>query len=94
MPSISGCGKAPVINSFFAENSTVFIGAAADLHWSITGADSILVKTNLGDVVATSGDSCSPHILKRTTFTLIATNGAGTDNKSVTVDVYPGRRGL
>jgi hypothetical protein len=70
------------------------MGAEVDLHWSVSGADSIILKNNYGDTLATSGDSFTVHLEKRTTFLLIASNRSGSDNKSITVDVYPGRRGL
>lgn len=90
----TGCQKPPVIDKFYADSSIIFMGAEVDLHWSVSGADSIILKDNYGDTLATSGDSLAIHLQKRTTFLLIASNRAGSENRTVTVDVYPGRRGL
>ena len=83
----AGCQKPPAITQFYADNSTVVSGDKVKLHWSISGADSISLKEDSGKTIATSDNVCIVTPLKTTSYSLIASNSAGTDNKTVTVSI-------
>jgi tetratricopeptide (TPR) repeat protein len=87
--SFVGCQKPPVINQFYAENSTIVYGEKVQLHWSINGADSISIKDEYGNMITitTSDNVCTMKPLKTTSYSIVASNNAGTDNKTVVVNV-------
>ena len=80
---------APVINFFTATPSTISEGEFATLSWNITGADSATIDNGIGSVVTTSG-SVQDAPTMTTTYTLTASNPAGTVTRGVTVTVVPG----
>ncbi len=80
---------APVINHFSATPSTISEGEFVTLSWNITGANSATIDNGVGAVVTTSGSAQdSPTIT--TTYTLTASNPAGTVTRRVTVTVVQG----
>ena len=82
-------GQAPSILSFTASPSTVTPGQSATLSWSVNGATSISVNNGVGDVSKLVSVTISPG--QTTTYTLTATNSAGsvTSQVAVTVGALP-----
>jgi len=74
--------SAPVIAAFTATPSVISAGQSSQLVWSVSGADSLTIN---GTVV--SGDSASVSPTTTTTYTLAATNSAGSKLATVTVTV-------
>jgi hypothetical protein len=75
---------APVIASFTATPATIAAGATSTLAWSVTGADSLAIDQGVG---AVTGSSKVVQPASTTTYTLSATNAAGTTTRTVTVTV-------
>ena len=79
----------PVINHFSATPSTISEGEFVTLSWNITGADAARIDNGVGAVVTTSGTAQDAPTIT-TTYTLTATNPAGTVTRRVTVTVVQG----
>ncbi len=78
----------PVINSFTSTSSTINEGESTTLSWDISGADSASIDNGIGGIDAVSGTRVvSPG--STTTYTLTATNIAGSVTASVTITVRP-----
>lgn len=76
----------PTINSFTANPETIEDGDDVRLSWSVTGADSLRITPNVGEVTGPEGSTeVSPN--KTTTYTLTATNGDGSKKETVRVSV-------
>ncbi|RSN73872.1 ABC transporter substrate-binding protein [Candidatus Methanodesulfokora washburnensis] len=74
---------APVIEYFKAEPSTIQTGQSSTISWSVKNATS--VKLNGEEVPAVGTKTVSPST--NTTYTLTASNEAGTTSKSLTITV-------
>src|SRR3954471_18510063 len=76
----------PTVVSFGALPGTVGPGGSATLTWNVTGASTVTIDNGIGAQTGTAGQ-VSPA--QTTTYTLTATNGAGTvtAQTAVTVDV-------
>lgn len=77
----------PVINSFTANPTTISFGGSSYLTWTITGATSISIDQGIGTPPNSFGQTVSPT--ENTTYTLTATNSAGSDNATATITVNP-----
>lgn len=76
----------PVVNAFTPTPSTLGpLGGAVTLAWQVSNADTISIDQGIGDV--TGHQSATAHITATTTFTLSATNSAGTTTAQVIVSV-------
>ncbi len=75
----------PVINSFTASPTSITAGGSSTLGWSVTGATSISIAPGAPSVPASGSATCSPA--STTTYTLTATNSAGSVTRQVTVTV-------
>jgi hypothetical protein len=75
---------APVINSFTANPATITKGDSCTLSWDVTGAESVVIDSGIGDVPSSGDIETKPS--STTTYTLEATNPARV-TKSVTVIV-------
>ena len=75
----------PTIGSFSAVPTTITAGSATTLSWSTTGASSVSIDNGVGDVSNTTFKTLSPT--KSTTYTLTATNIAGSATAYVTITV-------
>ncbi|PNV78520.1 MAG: hypothetical protein C0200_00640, partial [Thermoproteota archaeon] len=73
----------PTIEYFKAEPSTIQVGQSSTISWSVKNATS--VKLNGEEVPATGTKTVSPST--NTTYTLVASNEAGTVSKSLTISV-------
>jgi len=83
---LSGCtGSTPVINSFFASPSTIIAGESVTLSWTVTDADTVTIDYGIGTVDSTGITTVTPTT--DTTYTLIATNSAGTITATANVTV-------
>jgi hypothetical protein len=80
---------APVINFFTATPSAISEGEFTTLSWNITGANSATIDNGVGAVSATSGSAQDAPTMT-TTYTLTASNPAGTVTRGVTVTVVQG----
>lgn len=80
-----GVSAKPVISSFRARVLEVRPGTAVNLSWAITGATSASLDNGIGSVATTGMTAVTPT--STTTYTLSASNGAGTTLSKVTVKV-------
>ena len=90
LDSVRVTGKAPpkpnppTISSFTANPATIDKGKSSTLRWSVTNADSLSIDQGVGTVTGTSV-KVSPSLV--TTYTLTATNSAGSVKARATVTV-------
>lgn len=74
----------PVITSFGASPSSIAVGGASTLSWSVTGATSLSISPSVGGV---SGTSISVSPAATTNYILTATNAVGSISSTLTVTV-------
>ncbi len=88
---IAGCGRggAPIINFFSANPLTITVGESSTLSWSVTDVfsltSSVTIDQTIGSVNITGINTVTPATT--TTYTLTATNFAGSVTASLTVTV-------
>jgi hypothetical protein len=84
----------PVINSFIASPNNISYGGSTSLSWSVSNATSVTIDNGVG-AVGTSG-STTVLPTTTTTYTLTASNAAGSDTEIalVTVSGVPSPVGL
>ena len=75
-------GMKVVIASFTATPNTLTKAAEVTLTWSVTGATTVHIEPDLGDV---TGTSVTTKIYAPTTFVLAASNGSDSQTASTTV---------
>ena len=75
-------GQVPVIGSFSSSPST---GGTQTLAWNVTGASSVSIDNGIGQVDLVGSRVISPATI--TTYTLTATNAAGTNSSSAQITV-------
>ena len=78
----------PVINSFTASPGSITLGASSTLGWSVSGATTVSINQGVGGVTPSGTRVVSPAAT--TTYTLTATNAAGTVTQPVQVVVSGG----
>lgn len=76
---------APSIEYFTAEPQTLSRGQSSSLRWSVKDATSVQIDNNLGSVEPNGKQDITPQ--QTTTYTLRASNAAGSVQKAVTVSV-------
>jgi hypothetical protein len=76
--------SAPTITSFAANPNVIQPGSSSTLSWSVSGADSLSIAPGIG---AVTGNSIAVTPTATTTYTLTATNAAGSVTQSATVTV-------
>ena len=76
----------PVISAFVANPATVGTGIKTTLLWAASGAASVTIDHGVGTV---TGNSVVVSPTAATTYTLIATNGAGRVSATTTVAYIP-----
>lgn len=81
----SASGDPPTIESFSANPVTVEPGGSSTLSWSVTNATSVSINQGIGAVDATGSALVSPTV--QTTYTLTASNDAGSVTATATVNV-------
>ena len=85
---ITGCtGTSPIINFFLAEPNTINEGDISILSWNVTGADTVSIAPGIGTVALIGTTTVSP--ITSTTYTLTATNTAGSVIEMVMITVNP-----
>jgi hypothetical protein len=86
---LSACGgilpTKPIINSFNADSTAIEEGESVNLSWSVTDADTITLEPGSLPVTLSGSTSVSPT--ETTTYTLAATNSAGSISASITIIV-------
>ncbi len=75
----------PAIGSFTSAQPNINVGQSTTLTWSISGAVSVSIDNSIGDVSALSSKLVTPA--QTTTYTISATNAAGTSTATTTVSV-------
>ena len=75
----------PVIRAFQGNPSSVGQGQSSTLSWSVAGADHLSIQPGIGDV--TGSTSCVTTPSASTTYTLTASNAAGSVSAAATVYV-------
>jgi len=88
--SVGACGPAPssappVIVRFAASPAEIDAGELATLVWNVTEATTVSIDQNIGVVSAAATKEVTPA--ETTTYTLTATNDAGTVTEAVSVVV-------
>jgi len=81
---MTGCNGQPIISIFSANPSTIYQGESSTLTWDVSKADTVTI-TPIGTVASSGSTSVSPVVT--TTYTLIATNSAGSVTATTTVTV-------
>jgi hypothetical protein len=80
----------PVINSFTATPSTLsFGGGPVSLAWNVTGATMLSIDQGVGTVSPDTVGNMTELVPVTTTFTLTATNSAGSVSATAPVTVQP-----
>jgi hypothetical protein len=82
-------GARPVVSIFSASPAAVSNGQPSILQWNVTGATSISINHDIGEVSPTGSISVSPS--ENTTYTLTATSKAGSATASAAVSVGASR---
>ena len=75
----------PVIADFTASRTEVTSGWAVTLYWTVMGTAGVSIDQGVGEVV--SGGSVTVRPVITTTYTLTATNAAGTVTESLVITV-------
>jgi len=78
-------GSLPLVNYFTANPTTIYAGDSATLSWSVSNATSMNISPGVGFVSSVGSTLVSPE--QSTSYTLSATNSAGTVNRSNNVNV-------
>lgn len=93
--SVVGCVPAapsapvamPAINSFTASPPSITQGQKTTLSWTVTGATTVDIQPNIGTIGLTGSLTLTPDA--SVTYTLTASNEAGSSTGSTTVNVTP-----
>ena len=80
----------PVIEYFEAIPAEVAFGSSSTLKWNVTGADSVQITPDVGNVGNSGETAIMPQ--QRMVYTLEATNGGGNNSATVTVTVNQNTR--
>jgi len=80
----------PVIHYFSADPESIFAGESSTLSWSVSNAPSVTINPNQYRQLSFDPTQSLPfYPSETTTYTLTATNSAGTISETVTVTVNP-----
>jgi len=89
-PEIESIEKLPDIVYFIAEPEVIYDISGMDcstLSWVVTGADTVIITPEIGDVDAVGNwEICWYHFEGTVIYTLIATNSVGSNYAKVTVE--------
>ncbi len=84
--TVAGSGSGtPSVQNFTATPALINTGESSRLAWNVTDADSVSIAPNVGNVASSGFIDVSPT--QSTVYTLTATNGNGSVQRSVTVNV-------
>jgi hypothetical protein len=82
---LSGTHAPPGITSFTASPASIEAGQSATLSWSVNGATTVSISPGIGSVAASGTLAVTPS--RTVTYTLSATNAAGSAQRDVQVIV-------
>jgi len=93
--SAVGCGVAtptattvkPTINSFTATPASISQGQQTTISWNVSGADTVNIQPDIGTAGAAGSLTLTPNAT--VTYTLTASNAAGSSTGSATINVTP-----
>ncbi len=93
--SAAGCGAAapatpaakPTISSFTASPTSINQGQQTTLSWNVSGATTVTIQPDIGTIGPTGSLTLTPNAT--VTYTLTASNEAGSSTSSATVNVTP-----
>jgi hypothetical protein len=93
--SAAGCGAPatvtpvaqPTISAFSASPTNINQGGRTTLSWTVSGADTVTIQPDIGTVGLTGSLILTPNAT--VTYTLTASNVAGSATSSTTVNVTP-----
>jgi len=77
----------PAISSFTASPTSITQGQQTTLSWSVTGATTVNIQPDIGNQGLTGSLTLTPNAT--VTYTLTATNDAGSTTGSTTINVTP-----
>jgi rRNA maturation protein Nop10 len=77
--------KPPMVKSFDVNHRAITQGQTATLQWDVSGAKSVSIDQGIGAISSAGTQSVAP--ITSTTYTISATNDAGSTTSSVTVIV-------
>lgn len=80
----SGSASAPFVRTFTSDRSDPAPGESVALQWNVAGADDVTILPNIGSVG--SSGSVSVTAVGSTTYTLTASNAAGSTTSSFTIN--------
>ena len=83
--TINPTGGLPVIVNFTANPNSVNVGNSSILQWNVTGATSASIDQGVGAMATSGTQLVTPNTT--TTYTLTATNAAGSVSASATVNI-------
>ncbi len=75
----------PVVVSFSADSEAIYEGDSVTLEWYVTGADTISIDNDIGSIPFQGSKEVSPT--ETTTYTLTATNEAGSTKDEIEIEV-------
>jgi len=85
-PQDSTSKDEPIIETFTVNPSQINSGQTATLSWTVTGADSVSISPDIGQVESAGTRQISPDVT--TSYTLTARNSYGVVNIQLTVSVH------
>ena len=85
--TIIAAPAAPIINSFTVNPSSITTGTSSVLSWSVSNATTVTIDNGVGNVSSSGSHAINPATT--TTYTILASNGANTITKTVTITVIP-----
>jgi hypothetical protein len=91
--TVNPLAQPPVVVDFSVSPSTVILGQTATLYWNVNGTNNVYIDNGIGSVPPVGSQTVSPGY--STTYTLTASNAAGTVTRTAYVDIwypspYPG----
>ena len=89
-PTSPAAVSPPVIEYFEAAPAEVAFGSSSTLKWNVTGADSVQITPDIGNVGNSGETAIIPQ--QRMVYTLTASNGGGDNTATVTVTVNQNTR--
>jgi hypothetical protein len=89
-PTSPAAVSPPVIEYFEAAPTEVAFGSSSTLKWNVSGADSVQITPDIGNVGNSGETAIIPQ--QRMVYTLTASNGGGNNTATVTVTVNQNTR--
>jgi hypothetical protein len=77
----------PIVDFFNVTPDRIDRGSSATLEWDVTGADSVFIDQDIGNVPVLGSQLVSPDVT--VTYTLTASNSAGTITATAILEVIP-----